>query len=117
MESASSKGAPPFFRMGFGAGAASLFGGDGQIFVGQRVIVNRRTYGGGHVLPAFQSVKGGVGLQAYATDCGVQLFDPPRRPDKGAAGTESGNKMGDAAGGRLPNLVGGGAIVRLPVRR
>src|SRR5260370_657738 len=61
-------------------------------------------------------MEGCVGLQAYATDCRIKLLEPSRRSDKGAARSECRNKMRDAAGGLLPNFVGGGAIVSLPVR-
>jgi len=46
----------------------------------------------GMCFQAFQSVKGGVGVQAYATDCGFSFFEPPRRPTKVPLVTESGNK-------------------------
>src|SRR6266404_960082 len=61
-------------------------------------------------------MEGCVGLQAYAADCGIKFLEPPRRSYKCAARSECGNKMRDAAGGLLPNLVGGSAIVGLPVR-
>src|SRR5467141_5321218 len=61
-------------------------------------------------------MEGGVGLQAHAANCGIQLLEPPRRSYEGAAGTESRNKMRDAAGSLLPNFLGGGAIVSFPVR-
>src|SRR5258708_37254053 len=61
-------------------------------------------------------MEGCVGLQAHATDCGMELFEPARRSDKCAARTESRDKMRATAGGLLPNLVGRRAIVRLPIR-
>src|SRR5438093_13277837 len=61
-------------------------------------------------------MEGCVRLQADAPDCRIKLLEPSRRADKRAAGAERRDKMRDPAGGLLPNLVGGGSIVGLPVR-
>src|SRR6267143_4374294 len=44
--------------------AIRLFGGNMQILIGDRVIVNRGTYRRRHVLPTLESVEGRIRLQA-----------------------------------------------------
>src|ERR1700741_4023909 len=92
------------------------FGGNCEICVREGVVVNRGAKGGFHVLPAFKSVEGGVGLQADATNGGIQLLEAARCAYEGAAGAEPGDEVGNATGGLFPNFVGGASIVRLPVR-
>src|SRR5260370_34210520 len=57
-----------------------------------------------------------VGLQAHTADFGIEFFEPSRGPAESAARPESRYKMRDAPGSLLPDLVGRGEIVRLPIR-
>src|SRR5579863_42110 len=92
-----------------------IFRADFEIFVSERVVVDGWANRGFHVLPAFESVEGSVGLQADETDRGIQLFEPARYSDESAAGAEACDEMGDAPGALLPNLVGGRVVMGLPV--
>src|SRR5437660_9126960 len=68
------------------------------------------------MLPSLQAMEGCVWLQTHATDCWIELFEPSRGADKRAARAKRRDKMRDTTGCLLPNLVGGGLIVRLPIR-
>src|SRR4029077_17506740 len=67
------------------------------------------------MLPAFQSIPGAIGLQADATNCGIQLSQAPRGADERAAGAQTHHKMRDSTGRLFPYFVRRAAIVRLPV--
>src|SRR5439155_12184897 len=68
------------------------------------------------MLPSLQAMEGCVWLQTHATDCWIELFEPSRGADKRAARAKRRDKMRDATGRLLPNLVGGCSVVRLPIR-
>src|SRR5258708_18008878 len=84
--------------------------------MGKSVVVDGRTDGGLHVLPACKAVNRRTRLQTDAANRGIQLAQPPRCSHKRAAGAQSGDKMRDAPAGLLPNFICRAAIVRLPVR-
>ena len=46
----------------------------------------------------------GIGLKGDAADARVQLLQPARRADKGAAGPEAGHEVGNARPGLLEDL-------------
>src|SRR5260370_19308346 len=80
-------------------------------------MVDRRYERGTDVLPTLEAMEGRVGLQADALSSGIQLVEPSRGTHKGAAGTKSGDKVGNVVFGLLPNLERGGLIVRAPICR
>src|SRR5580698_5737158 len=76
--------------------AIGFFRADLKIRIRDRVVINRRAKRGLHVLPALQTVKGRVGLKAYATNRWIKLFQPARSPHECSACSESRHEMRDA---------------------
>src|SRR6185295_2829899 len=68
-----------------------------------------------HMLPAFQTMESGIGLQADAADRGIVLFEAARGANERAAGAESGDEMRDTPFGLLPNFRSCSLIVRKPI--
>src|SRR5207244_8892735 len=88
---------------------------DFQIFVSQRVVVNRRAERSRHVLPAFEAVPRTVRLQADAENSRIQFLQATRRSDKRAAGSKTGDEMCNPAARLLPDFVCSASIMCLPV--
>src|SRR5260370_21334944 len=80
-------------------------------------MVDRRYERGTHVIPTLEAMEGRVGLQADALNSRIQLLEPSLGTHKGAAGSKSGDKVGNVVFGLLPNLERGGLIVRAPICR